>query len=449
MDIGSATNLRKPRLSKNRGKKAWRKFSNVADVEKSMDDQREDERLGGPLYEKADEEIFTVDSTPQKLAQTAEKKPIIPSAVDITDHSSVWKDLKCYKNLSGDRETELRKPHLQKSLASRSTQIKKDIANKTQKKSRKQLQVPEVTTTVPAVSSLSVKTARRDPFFNRDIWATSSTAAKPDSIEQNQTPITAPSRLPPSLRKKVIRGLPPVELPHPGSSYNPSTEDYEKLVATAAAAAARIVAEETKLAVFNKQVKAGNKTAAEVWMSEMEQGLPGLDTRTEEDKLIKEEPDVEELEEVKLSNGGSKDRKTGKVKRRIEAEKAKTKELQLAKEKKIWQNEVFSAKKLLKEIKADAVEKSKKQLARKLKREDPMRIKKLGRLRYEPETIDVKMKDEMEDNLRLLKPEGSILLDRFKSLQKRNILEPRKRQKNKRKYKLKKYQIEGRKMESE
>ncbi|XP_006037008.1 ribosome biogenesis protein NOP53 [Alligator sinensis] len=63
--------------------------------------------------------------------------------------------------------------------------------------------------------------------------------------------------------------------------------------------------------------------------------------------------------------------------------------------------------------------------------------RRLGRLRYEDPDLQVQLSDELPESLRVLKPEGSLLRDRFKSLQKRNLIEPRERAKFKRKYRLK------------
>ncbi|EPQ02488.1 Glioma tumor suppressor candidate region protein 2 protein, partial [Myotis brandtii] len=57
--------------------------------------------------------------------------------------------------------------------------------------------------------------------------------------------------------------------------------------------------------------------------------------------------------------------------------------------------------------------------------------------RYQAPDIDVQLSSELADSLRTLKPEGNILRDRFKSFQKRNMIEPRERAKFKRKYKVK------------
>ncbi|XP_057281244.1 ribosome biogenesis protein NOP53 [Pezoporus wallicus] len=65
------------------------------------------------------------------------------------------------------------------------------------------------------------------------------------------------------------------------------------------------------------------------------------------------------------------------------------------------------------------------------------RPRRVGRLRYQEPALDVQLSHELPESLRVLKPEGSILRDRFKSFQKRNMIEPRERAKFKRRYRLK------------
>merc|ERR1719499_2690326 len=48
---------------------------------------------------------------------------------------------------------------------------------------------------------------------------------------------------------------------------------------------------------------------------------------------------------------------------------------------------------------------------------------KLSNYDYQPQDIEIKFSDELTGNLRNLKPEGSLLEDRYKSLQRRNIIE--------------------------
>ena len=55
------------------------------------------------------------------------------------------------------------------------------------------------------------------------------------------------------------------------------------------------------------------------------------------------------------------------------------------------------------------------------------RTKKLGKLRYEPRRPDVLCTDEQPASLRQLRSEGSLLADRYESLEARNLVEVRKR----------------------
>ncbi|CAG8619112.1 10559_t:CDS:10 [Dentiscutata erythropus] len=65
--------------------------------------------------------------------------------------------------------------------------------------------------------------------------------------------------------------------------------------------------------------------------------------------------------------------------------------------------------------------------------------KKIGKYRVRKAPIDVKLTEDLEGTLRLLKPEGNLLRDRMISYEERNIIEPRVPVSKKRKYKLKEY----------
>lgn len=70
--------------------------------------------------------------------------------------------------------------------------------------------------------------------------------------------------------------------------------------------------------------------------------------------------------------------------------------------------------------------KLKKLRKRKLIREEQKKFepRRLGRSKFQDEEIDMNTLDELPGNLRNVKQEGSILTDRFISMQKRNILVP-------------------------
>nr|KAF6411140.1 NOP53 ribosome biogenesis factor [Rousettus aegyptiacus] len=84
---------------------------------------------------------------------------------------------------------------------------------------------------------------------------------------------------------------------------------------------------------------------------------------------------------------------------------------------------------------AELARRRERRRARRLAEADKPR--RLGRLKYQAPDIDVQLSSELPDSLRTLKPEGNILRDRFKSFQRRNMIEPRERARFKRKYKVK------------
>ncbi|NWQ72618.1 NOP53 protein, partial [Neopipo cinnamomea] len=79
-----------------------------------------------------------------------------------------------------------------------------------------------------------------------------------------------------------------------------------------------------------------------------------------------------------------------------------------------------------------------RRLLRELSRERRRwRPRRLGKTRYEDAGPEVQLREELPECLRSLRPEGNVLRDRFKSLQRRNLIEPRERAKFKRRYRVK------------
>merc|ERR1711936_1096741 len=71
---------------------------------------------------------------------------------------------------------------------------------------------------------------------------------------------------------------------------------------------------------------------------------------------------------------------------------------------------------------------------------------RLSNYKYEPQEIEIKLSDELTGNLRNLKQEGSLLEDRFKSMQRRNMIEVRVKQKTVKRLKRKTFEKKGHKM---
>lgn len=80
------------------------------------------------------------------------------------------------------------------------------------------------------------------------------------------------------------------------------------------------------------------------------------------------------------------------------------------------------------------IEAREKKLAKLQEKRDKLRAikekepKQLSKRKFEPLDLEFNLGEELNGNLRGIKPEGSILEDRYKSFQRRNIIEPTVRQ---------------------
>lgn len=75
-------------------------------------------------------------------------------------------------------------------------------------------------------------------------------------------------------------------------------------------------------------------------------------------------------------------------------------------------------------VKQDVVVQEKKKNRTEIRIKQKTEPRRLARKKFEAEEVPIPESTESLGNLRKLKPEGSVLVDRFKSLQKRNILAP-------------------------
>merc|ERR1712002_125809 len=114
---------------------------------------------------------------------------------------------------------------------------------------------------------------------------------------------------------------------------------------------------------------------------------------------------------------------------------------------KIKEIEISRLKSIRKELKSEeeltAENEEKRKAAKEEKMAGPL---KLSNYNYEPQEIEIKLSEELTGNLRNLKQEGSLLEDRFKSMQRRNMIEVRVKQKTVKRLKRKTFEKRSHKM---
>uniref|UniRef100_A0A7S3PKG7 Ribosome biogenesis protein NOP53 n=1 Tax=Aplanochytrium stocchinoi TaxID=215587 RepID=A0A7S3PKG7_9STRA len=256
-------------------------------------------------------------------------------------------------------------------------------------------------------------TAGDEPLY--DIWATESPAKK---IKQQADPYCQPA-LP---DEKKIKHQPrskfdPVQICHPGGSYNPSRKDHseglEQLVKSEQKRRAKMHSKVTKL--FERFEKEDEE--------EEEQKNEEDD---EDEKGENEEEEQKEGNENKNKVSESKLSRTqrNKKKRLIEAERERDRK----QKEKQFKIELHNINELAKKVRQEEAKKeeSRKEKAKMLKEKEenakPV-IKVNGKIVPQATPIEVVLPSQLSDNLRRMVPHGGLVSDRFKSMQGRNLVD--------------------------
>uniref|UniRef100_M3ZK52 Ribosome biogenesis protein NOP53 n=1 Tax=Xiphophorus maculatus TaxID=8083 RepID=M3ZK52_XIPMA len=399
-DPTSSVGSRRKRVNKNK-KKNWNKYSDVNDVDEFLEDVRHQERTtGGLLSEKADDSLFFLD-----LGQPEKPQPL-----------------------------ETHPPHHNHILAYQQPNAKKlrRIAEKAERlaakgvvprKQKRLLNRRPIDRTVKKAVAEANNNPDRDYY---DIWG-QELSADPWYLQQTGKKLV---KRPEKLNEKPSV-LPAVEVIAPGGSYNPDFFSHQALLQEAHQVEVQKKKQEDKLErqlAINKEDKATEET----------------NLREQVEGLVEEENDDEELapskedDEAALAAIAVTQKKSEKQIKKEKAEKLKEQQRLTSRRQTERQQQLFQLRSIKASIRQQEEKTKSKQMQRRIKQEaQKAQPRRLGKLKFQAPDLDVQLSDELAGSLRQLKPEGSILKDRFKSFQKRNLIEPRERAKFKRKLKVK------------
>merc|ERR1712181_217966 len=240
--------------------------------------------------------------------------------------------------------------------------------------------------------------------------------------------------------------LPAVEVPHAGSSYSPSVDEHQDLLWKATMVE---LAKEKELKRIEMQTTAmfpskGKAPTAQDRAKEMSEGILELNQDDEDEEEEDDEGKADAGEEDSDAENDEGDQKvlkpvTRKQKRDRRGRMFEEQKEKRMKEAKIREMEVMRVKSLKKELSKEDQKTQENQERREKQRVEKMSGPiQLSNYKYEPQELELKLSDELTGNLRNLSPEGSLLEDRFKSMQRRNMIEVRVKQKTVRKLKRKK-----------
>ncbi|XP_018598262.2 ribosome biogenesis protein NOP53 [Scleropages formosus] len=413
---------KRKRVNKNK-KKNWNKYSNVQDVEDFLEDVRLQERAtGGLVSEKPNDSLFFVDTgdqqeeIPEKDVQK-KKRASWPLRVDlILQHDSLVpppKDILAHQKPNAKKLR--RKSEMTKKLGTKGKLIQK----------QKVLKKRKAVAVTSSNEQILPNNDPKQPFY--DLWSQQEKqTSDPWFLEQTKKKLV---KRPDRLNEKPS-ALPAVEVIAPGGSYNPDFFDHQALLLQAHTVEEKRQKEEQKLE-RQLAVKQEDIATEETVFQEQVEGL------LEEDEM--EEPTEEGMAKENTSAyQTATQKKTERQRKKEKAEKQKEKQKRVQRELVGRRQQLFQLRSIQADLRKRDLTAKQRQAQRRAKKEaQKFQPRRLGRLKFQTPDLEVQLSDELSGSLRTLKPEGSILKDRFKSLQKRNLIEPRERAKFKRKYKLK------------
>jgi len=446
----------KPNKASKKGKKSWRKNVDMKAVDAALEEARFEERVGGSFADRADDKLFRIEETPGVEEKRDRKKP---------------RKLRCFANLEGlpgvpdpkplrnrtrlpeDRENPIVKAMKEKKV--KTGKLGKKDAERIASRKR-QLEEKE--------AGKEERKTRRRTNFDFDIWAedddNKGQLPSKEWVDNEALIHTAKGKskhMPKAAAKRDFSTgtlLPAVEVPHAGASYNPSVEEHQELLWKATMVE---LAKEREAGRIERQTTAmfpskGKAPTAQDRVKEMSEGILELNQDEgddDEEDEGKADADAGEKSETEDGEGDQKvvKPKTRKQKRDRRGRMFEEQKEKRLKEAKIREMEVMRVKSLKKELsKEDQRTQENQERREKQKVEKMSGPIQLSNYKYEPQELELKLSDELTGNLRNLSPEGSLLEDRFKSMQRRNMIEVRVKQKTVRTLKRKKIEKRGHRM---
>lgn len=281
------------------------------------------------------------------------------------------------------------------------------------------------------------------PNVTHDPWADSTVAAPVEEDKFNFIPKPKPIVAPPTIKHQPIslaangKPIPSVQNPDAGISYNPTFEDWDRLLVEQgqkAVEAEKQRLEEEKMEQERQARVAAAKEEEDNAKSDDESAWEGFESEYETaDWLKKKRPE----RKTKAQRNKIKRRKEAERKARWEA-RMKKREEQAAQIKALMKAvKQKEERKKRQENEDDSSEHGDDQVLRKrplggktpyVAQLLPIHIEHFANSHHRvlEKPLEIVLPEELQDSLRLLKPEGNLLTDRFRNLLVQGKLEARK-----------------------
>ncbi|KAH8387248.1 hypothetical protein KR093_005873 [Drosophila rubida] len=420
------TPIKKKRISK-KNKSAWRK-TDIQDVEQFLEDQRLEERVGS-FKDKKDEELFVVESSPTKTA------PALLSNKQKRKMNAL-KPMRTYQalvNTSKVQDPIAKRNHVKQKKNGRN--IEEEIRNPTKGRHR-QANSDRGRYYKELDERLAEKEGRK--LVNKtakNLWVEEDFRDKIPGLKDEKGWVSRDLavHIAGNVGRKVVKvhsslhhnttKAKKFEPPHPGMSYNPSLSAHQELLQLVVEREEGVIKKEQHLKRVTTSMfsKVTPEERDKRHLIEMSQGMPEED---EAEHHGDEDEDEQESTAYHTVNAPVENKKKSKQARNKELKQKELQRLHEAKKALKKQTaDLNRIKSIRAEIKDEAEDlnalKKRRKLVAERKKFEP---KRLGRHKFEEPDVDVNMPEDLAGNLRNVKTESNLITDRFKLLQKRNIL---------------------------
>ncbi|KAK6512082.1 hypothetical protein TWF481_000979 [Arthrobotrys musiformis] len=393
-----------------KGKKAWRKNVDITEVTTGLDQVRTEIIQGGIIAEKADADLFTVDTTGSTNIRQKHFREVKPLKVDeILNARSSVPALINPKKRAGPSGIELGDGILP---------VKKHRKNGV---SHKDLERLRRIAYGGEDAKDGVKTAKASEGQDLyDPWGdivpdAEGTAAKMDKLTFVEKPkkLAAPATIkhaPIGITKEGEEAVPAVRLPDPGISYNPDFQTWDDLLSREGEKEIELEKKRIEYAEQEKKILA----------------LADIEDEDEEEEESEEEESDEEGEEgegkaVKKKPQRKTPAQRNKVKRRKEAERLARHQAKTE----VQKQQLQSLKELRKNLGVTLKERAVAKRTALTPAKRLVRRRKFDKSLMPQAPLELQLPEELADSLRRLKPEGNLLRDRYRNLRERGVIETR------------------------
>ncbi|OCK83411.1 P60-like protein [Lepidopterella palustris CBS 459.81] len=391
-----------------KGKRAWRKNVDVSELQQGLETVRDEIIRGGVIAEKPSAELFALDTTGSKEIQKG--------------YNTTHKPLKADEILA--QRSAIAAVDSRKRPSSRTTDGIVEPKSKKMRVSGKELD--RLRSIAYGGESVKKDVVKVNEAPSHDPWAMEEKQLDTRfSFLEEKKHVREPKTLKHDPISLAANGkpLPAVRIPEGGKSYNPAFEDWINVLTREGKK--EVEAEKKRLKLAQEEQERLERAIAAAATPELlsddgesawESEWDGIQSEVEEDSLNTKRPE----------------RKTqaqrNKIKRRKEAERQALHEARM-KERARQQTQI---KALAKVVEEKEKEKAKAQALALAEQDDSsdgdelLRRRRFGKAPVPEAPLEVVLSDELQDSLRLLKPEGNLLKDRFRSMMVRGKIETRK-----------------------